>query len=167
MTRINQVLAADNRHSRFMTLALLKVDGESGAVSWASAWHDPAVIYDPAADTFRELDGGDMPLGLAEGIEYEEYRCTDALRDGGVLVVGTDGVWETCNARDEQYGKDRMRAVVRAHHASPAADIAAALEADLKQFRGVVNPADDVTFVIVKFRQRPASPINYDPTAPP
>jgi sigma-B regulation protein RsbU (phosphoserine phosphatase) len=150
MTRINQVLAADNRHSRFMTLALLKVDGESGAVSWASAGHDPAAIYDPAADAFRELDGGDMPLGLAEGIEYEEYQSPGALRDGAVLVVGTDGVWETCNERDEDYGKDRMRAVVRAHHASPAADIAAALEADLAAFRGNREYLDDVTFVIVK-----------------
>jgi serine phosphatase RsbU (regulator of sigma subunit) len=48
-----------------------------------------------------------------------------------VLVVGTDGVWEMFNEKEEQYGKERLRRVMRAHHARPAAD---------------------VTFVVVKFR---------------
>jgi phosphoserine phosphatase RsbU/P len=150
MTRINQVLAADNRHSRFMTLALLRIDGDSGAISWASAGHDPAIIYDATADQFRELEGGELPLGLIEDVEYREYRDTESLRDGSVLVVATDGVWETFNERDEQYGKDRLRAVLRGHHGSSAADIATALEADLASFRGGRGYLDDVTFVIVK-----------------
>jgi serine phosphatase RsbU (regulator of sigma subunit) len=153
MTRTNQVLAADNRHERFMTLSLVLIDAESRGVKWASGGHDPAIVFDPASRTFRELEGGELPLGVAEGVQYEEYQC-DPLPAGSVLVVGTDGVWEMFDEAGQQYGKRRLQAVIQAHHASPAAEIAAALEADLKQFRGGVIPRDDVTFVIVKFREQ-------------
>jgi sigma-B regulation protein RsbU (phosphoserine phosphatase) len=152
MTRTNQVLAADNRHNRFITLSLLLIDAESRVVKWASGGHDPAIVFDPGSRTFRELEGGELPLGISEDVEYQEYR-SDPLPAGSVLVIGTDGVWEMFNEQGDQYGKERLQAVMQAHHASPSAQIAAALEADLKEFRGVVNPKDDVTFVIVKFRE--------------
>lgn len=159
MTRTNQILAADNRHNRFMTLSLLQIDAESRVVKWASAGHDPTIVFHPQTQTFAELDGGDLALGIMEGIEYEEFQ-SDPMPPDSVLVIGTDGVWEMFDERDNQYGKHRLQAVIRAHHASPAAAIAAALEADLKQYRGNVTPADDVTFVIVKFRT--AAPMTPD-----
>jgi sigma-B regulation protein RsbU (phosphoserine phosphatase) len=151
MTRTNQVLAADNRHNRFMTLSLVHIDAESRIVKWASAGHDPAILFDPRSQSFRELEGGDVALGVVEGVEYQEYR-SDPLPADGVMVIGTDGVWEMFDETGAMYGKERLQAVVKAHHAEPSAGIAAALEADLKHFRGKANPADDVTFVIVKFR---------------
>jgi phosphoserine phosphatase RsbU/P len=153
MTRANQVLAADNRHNRFMTLALLEINGESGMVNWASAGHDPAIVYEPQVQKFRELEGSDLPLGVAEGVDYPDYH-SEPLTPGSVLVIGTDGVWEMLNEQQQQYGKDRLREVIRAHCASTAREIAVSLEADLAAFRGSQSPNDDVTFVIVKFLQR-------------
>src|SRR5262249_28642064 len=100
MTRTNDVLASNNRHNRFMTLPLLKIDGATGRVSWASAGHDPAIVFDPAADRFTELEGGDVPLGVMEGVEYPEYH-SDPLTPGSVLVIGTDGIWEMLDDRQE------------------------------------------------------------------
>ena len=84
-------------------------------------------------------------------VEYQEFN-TDALPANSVVIIGTDGVWEMANEQQELYGKERMQRVVREHHALPASGIAAALEADLATFRGAQNTADDVTFVIIKFR---------------
>jgi phosphoserine phosphatase RsbU/P len=151
MTRTNQVLASDNRHNRFVTLALLLIDADSGKIRWASAGHDPAVVYDPRSDKTRELEGGDVPLGVATGVEYSEYT-SEPLSPGSVVIVGTDGIWEMMSEEQKQYGKERMQRVIREHHAKPAAEIAAALEADLDRFHGARTPADDVTFVIVKFQ---------------
>jgi sigma-B regulation protein RsbU (phosphoserine phosphatase) len=153
MTRANQVLAADNRHNRFMTLALLEINGESGVVNWASAGQDPAIVYEPQAKSFRELEGSDLPLGVAENVDYPDYH-SDPLTPGSILVIGTDGVWEMQNEQQQQYGKDRLREVIRANSTSTAKEIAASLEADLAAFRGSQSPNDDVTFVIVKFLQQ-------------
>lgn len=157
MTRVNRTLVSGNAHNRFMTLALLRIDGETGAVAWASAGHDPAVVYDPTTDAFTELEGGDVPLGVSDDAEYAEYTGV-RLAKGGVLVVATDGVWESFNTQGEQYGKERLLAVMRTAHALPAAGIAERLNADLAQFRGERSIEDDVTFVIVKLPAAGAAP---------
>jgi phosphoserine phosphatase RsbU/P len=150
MTRTNQVLSADNRHKRFVTLSLLLIDAQSRQVRWASAGHDPALVFNPASGLFTELEGGDIPLGLMEGTLYEEYISTP-LPENAVMVIGTDGVWEMFNENKKQYGKARLQAVIHDNHTKTAAQIGAALEADLKAYRGKANPIDDVTFVIIKF----------------
>lgn len=157
MTRTNRVLAADNRHNRFMTLLLLMIDAETRVARWASAGHDPVIVFDPATDSFRELEGGDVPLGISETSEYQELT-SDPLPSGAVLMLGTDGVWEMFNEKKEQYGKERVREIMRKRHREPAAQIATALEAELSAFRGVASSVDDVTFVVIKLAPRPASP---------
>ena len=155
MTRTNEILATDNRHHRFMTLALLRIDAESGTVRWASGGHDPALVYDAETGAFHSLEGGDLPLGVMQGVDYQEYS-SDPLSPGSVLVIGTDGVWEMANQQQHRYGKNRLQAIVRDNHARPAAEIAASLEADLAAFRGAHDIEDDVTFVVIKLL--PCSP---------
>ncbi len=150
LTHTNTILARNNRHNRFMTLALIEINGQTGALRWASAGHDPAIIYDPRAGEFRELEGGDLPLGVAEDIQFADYTG-HPLTPGCIMLIGTDGVWEMHNEARDLYGKDRMREVMRTHHAKSAKEIAAALEADLAAYRGAQNPLDDVTFVIIKY----------------
>lgn len=149
LTRVNTVLAKDARHNQFMTMALVVVEPDNGSVRWASAGHDPTIVYHPADDRFEELEGGGLLMGIMEDAEYEEYarRC---LSPGDVLLIGTDGIWEMPNSKNEQYGKQRLREVVRRHHRESAAEIAAALEAELAAYRGAVEQKDDVTFVVAK-----------------
>ena len=151
MAKTNQVLAADNRHKRFVTLALLLIDARTRIVRWVSAGHDSAVVFDPHSQSFIELESaGDLMLGVMENLTYEE-RVSEPLPPNSVLVIGTDGVWEMINQKKERYGKQRLQDVIRTHHAKSAAAIGAALEADLAEYRGVESPADDVTFVVIKF----------------
>lgn len=150
ISRTNNVLTADNRHDRFMTLSLLLIDAETRIVRWVSGGHDPAIVYDPGSDSFIELKGGDMMLGIMENIDYKEY-VSESMAVNSVLVTGTDGLWEMFNEKAEMYGKQRLQNVIQKHHKASAFNIGAALEADLKVFRGAKVPIDDVTFVVVKF----------------
>ncbi len=150
MTRTNKILSADNRHNRFMTLSLLMIDAKTRIVRWASAGHDPAIVFDPQSDSFQELEGSGIPLGLMEDTDYQEYT-SEPLPPHGILIIGTDGIWEMFNEKKDQYGKDRLRDVMRANHHRTAAQISAALNADLAAYRGLEIQADDVTFVVVRF----------------
>ena len=105
---------------------------------------------------FLSLGGSDVPLGIDAGIVYQDHRYA-ALPPGVVLVIGTDGIWETYDADDRKYGKDRLREIIRRHHAQAAAGIAAAIQADLAAFRGICAATDDVTFVVVKIKNSCAS----------
>lgn len=149
MTRVNRLLAASVRDGSFMTMALLRVDPTRGAATWASAGHDPVIVYEPGADRFSELDGGDIPLGLVEDTQYEEYT-RNGLEKDALLCIGTDGIWEMTNAAGEMFGKDQFRDILRKNAARPATEIAAVLEGALDAFRGTASQKDDVTFVIVR-----------------
>jgi sigma-B regulation protein RsbU (phosphoserine phosphatase) len=149
LTRTNQILSQDNRHHRFMTLALLLIDSQSRTIRWASAGHDPAILYHPQSDSFSELKGADLMLGIEANAEYEEFT-SDPLAPETVIVIGTDGIWEMFDESNQQYGKDRLRAVIKNNHTTSATQIAAALEADLATYHGKRIPTDDVTFVIIK-----------------
>jgi sigma-B regulation protein RsbU (phosphoserine phosphatase) len=150
MGRVNNVLARDARHGLFMTMLLLIIDRHDGTVRWASAGHDPAVIYDPAADRFIDLEGAELPLGVDENIIYPEFQHI-GLADGQILFVGTDGMWEARNAAEEEFGKQRINEMIRANASATADDIAAALRRAHDDFVGSARIRDDVTFVIVKF----------------
>ncbi len=149
MGRLNRLLAADHGGERFMTMHLSVINAGAGTIRWVSAGHDPALIYDPATNGFEEPKGGDLPLGIMDDLEYEEYSH-GPLRAGQVILVGTDGVWEMPNAAGEQFGKERLREAIRGAAAKPAAEIVQAILDRLALFRGDTRPADDVTFLIVK-----------------
>lgn len=149
MRKCNQVLAEDRRHNQFMTLALMVIDPVSRTIRWANAGHDPAIIFRAATSRFDEVHGGDIPLGIETDINYLDYDIP-GLNDGDLLIIGTDGIWDTRNDDGERFGKDRLREIVRTHIARPAAEVATLLEAELTTFRQNRPPVDDVTFVIVR-----------------
>lgn len=151
MQKVNTVLSRDARHKRFMTMALVAVDPARGTVRWASAGHDPTMVYFPDGDRFEELEGGDLPLGMMEDVQYEEYR-RDGLSTGCILLIGTDGIWEMRSPDGHFYGKDRLLDLVRAHAHRPAKEIAEALEIALSAWRADLAAQDDVTFVIAKIK---------------
>jgi sigma-B regulation protein RsbU (phosphoserine phosphatase) len=149
MGRLNNFISADHGGDRFMTMYLSVIDSRTGTMRWVSAGHDPVIVFDPAADRFTEMDAGDLPLGVMDDTEYSEHT-SPALRPGQVLFIGTDGVWEMPDAKGEQYGKDRLREVIRGCAGRSAEEIVRAVRERLTAFRGEVKSVDDVTFVVVK-----------------
>ncbi len=149
MGRLNRFIAADHQGARFMTMHLSVVDSKSGTMRWVSAGHDPAILYDPTDGSFKEVGEGDLPLGVMDETEYGE-QTYGPLRPGQVLLVGTDGVWEMPDAKDEPFGKDRLREVIRESAGRSATEIATAIRERLTHFRGDVKQVDDVTFVVIK-----------------
>ncbi len=149
MRKMNRHLTHDTPRGRFMTLFYLVADGRRHSIRWANAGHDPAIFYDPATDTFEELQDGGLPLGVIADGEYEESRRDD-LKAGQVLVIGTDGIWEMTNAERKMFGKDALREIIRRRAADSAADIMKAVTDALADFRKGSAQQDDVTLVVVK-----------------
>jgi sigma-B regulation protein RsbU (phosphoserine phosphatase) len=155
MSQVNQVLASDyDRHGRFMTMALVIIDPGDRSLRWASAGHDPPILYHPAEDRFDELSGGDLPLGLVEHMKYREF-CHRGLAVGTVVVIGTDGIWEAQDPGGEMFGKERLRAVIRSNAHLAAAEIAQAVEKEIGAFVASGPAQDDITFVVVKLTEMP------------
>jgi phosphoserine phosphatase RsbU/P len=147
---MNRYLAKDLEGTgRFMTLFSLLIDNASGQMSWVRAGHDPAMVYSPIDDGFIELVGKGLPLGIVEDAVYEELRL-ETLPPGGVLAVGTDGIWEAMDEKGLMFGKERFREIVRTQAAKGAEDILAAVYEALAGFTRGARPKDDITLVVIK-----------------
>lgn len=149
LVHLNELLVPDTGGKRFMTMLLMVVDAERKLLRWASAGHDPPFAYDPQKDSFLDLDGGGLPLGIAAGEQYVEEPAIH-LSDGCIIVTATDGVWEARNAEGEMFGRDRVRQCVRRHASLDAQGIADCILHELSQYIGELEHDDDVTFVVIR-----------------
>jgi len=150
MTHLNDQLVTDTGGRRFVTMLLWHVDRTRGTACWANAGHDPVLVYDPQLNAFTDVGReGDIPLGIERGVNYAEHGF-NPIRTGQVIVLGTDGVWETVNAVGEPYGRQRLMEVVRALASGTAQQIATAVRRDVEAFRGDHHQRDDVTLVVIK-----------------
>jgi sigma-B regulation protein RsbU (phosphoserine phosphatase) len=147
---INQFLTRDSsRTSRFMSMFFLEIDVPDQTLTWVRAGHEPALLYDPAKDSFENLSGKGLVLGVEAKYEYREYTYQGWTPES-VLVVGTDGIQESRNKKGEMFGLDRLRETIAKHYAKSAPDIQTAVIDRLNLFRGDAAQDDDITLVVVK-----------------
>jgi len=152
LTEMNRHLAQDIHDSgRFMTLFFLQFDMAGRRLHWVRAGHPPALLYEPAADRFRELMGDGLALGVEEEYDYRQYH-KDGLAPGQILALGTDGIFEAADRNGQLYGKERLQEVIRKNASADAAGILEAAFADVKEFSLGTRVQDDLTLVIVKVK---------------
>ncbi|MBI9091182.1 MAG: SpoIIE family protein phosphatase [Desulfobacterium sp.] len=148
MTEVNRLLCQDTEVTcQFMTLFYVEIIPAAKQLRWIRAGHDPAFLYDPAADSFVELMGKGMPLGVDGDFLYHENSLTQ-LDLGQVLVIGTDGIWEARNPDGEMFGKDRLKELIRQYAGSSAEEMVSAITLSVRQFQKTVAQEDDITLVV-------------------
>jgi sigma-B regulation protein RsbU (phosphoserine phosphatase) len=148
VTEMNRHLARDVTDSgRFMSLFFIRFDRTDRRLRWVRAGHPPALVYDPAADLFRELKGRGLPLGVDAQWRYEEYVERE-LKPGHIIAIGTDGVWEAPDRQGNKYGIERFCEVIRRHAGLSADAILEAVFSDIKDFTRGAQQEDDITLVI-------------------
>ena len=154
---LSEIITAMNRHltrdvlesGRFMTLFYLTVDPKQNRIYWVRAGHDPAILYDPRQDTFEELKGSGVALGVNDAVEYlENYR--DGLTNGQIIAIGTDGIWEAFNKKGKMFGKQRFKNIIRQNARAGADDILNAVYREIKKFTQGQRSEDDITLVVIK-----------------
>ena len=132
-----------------MTLFYAVLDTYNKELRWVRAGHDPAIFYDPAKGEFKELNGYGMALGLDGKFKYRENVLT-GLTMGQVLLIGTDGLWETQSESGEMFGKDRIKALIKKNANTSPDKIIEAIITTLKEFQGLMKQEDDVTLAVIK-----------------
>ncbi|EFL51163.1 protein serine/threonine phosphatase [Solidesulfovibrio fructosivorans JJ]] len=154
LAKANTLLCRDtDMTGRFVTLFYLRLEAggiaPAGKLLWARAGHDPGMLFDPKTDTFRELQGKGIALGVSPDYLYETFSC-GGLLPGQVLVLATDGAWEARNGQGEMFGKERFRDVVRRYAARTSKDLVEALQQAIREYQGGAPVEDDVTVVVIK-----------------
>jgi len=147
---VNRQMTRDFEESgSFMTLFYLTIDTSNMCLYWVRAGHDPAIFYDPATDTFEELRGAGIALGVDSDGGYEQFQKT-GLKKGQVIVLGSDGLWEARNPKGEMFGKEPIHQIIRQNPKAVAREILTSSFNAFNVFLGDRAPEDDVTLVVIK-----------------
>ena len=154
VTDVNRQLAEDVAHSGdFITLFFMVADMNAGNLQWVCAGHDPAIFYDPETDECRMLKGGGIALGIDAGARYTTHHLA-GLVEGQVILLGTDGIWETRNKKGEQIGKPAICEVIRTNADRNAEQILNAVFSTLDDYRKDARIEDDITAIVMKINRR-------------
>jgi sigma-B regulation protein RsbU (phosphoserine phosphatase) len=148
MGHVNRSLADDARSGQFMTMFLLTIEPGTGAVAWVSAGHDAAMVLDLDTRGFLNLEGEDIPLGIDGHWPYNLRQSV--LPERCVLVLGTDGIWESRSPGGDMFGKHRLEEVILRHADEPAERISEAIQRAVAEFRAGGRQLDDVTLIVVR-----------------
>jgi phosphoserine phosphatase RsbU/P len=150
---VNRRLCDDSPDERFMTLMYAAIDRQNRQVRLVSAGQDPIILLNPETGQVRDLEGRDIPLGIDSGWVFNEVIYDD-IPEGAVLLIGTDGIWETHNPQGEMFGKQRLIELMHVHGHRSAKEITNAVTTELARYREDSAQEDDVTLVVIKFIPR-------------
>ncbi|MEJ2727836.1 MAG: PP2C family protein-serine/threonine phosphatase [Deltaproteobacteria bacterium] len=147
---VNRQLTRDVEDTgRFITLFYLQIDMNNHSLSWVRAGHEPATLYDPAQDRFEALTGKGIALGIDGSWQYIEENRADVTA-GQIILLTTDGIWEARNPEGKMFGRQAIYQIIRQNSHAGAANIQNAIFAGLNRFQQGVEPADDITLVVIK-----------------
>jgi sigma-B regulation protein RsbU (phosphoserine phosphatase) len=122
-------------------------------LEYINAGHQPVLHFRDGDDRFSLLTRGGTPVGLLPAQEYESGQLE--LEPGDLFVLFTDGVVEAQNGDGEEYGQDRLVALVRENARSSAESIVSAIHSEVERFQAEGPPGDDITVIAVRIPEAP------------
>lgn len=147
MGEINGYIFENSPSNKFLTLFYGELDPQTGILTYSNGGHNAPMLVRASADIER-LDKGGLPIGMMQGVAYQEASIT--FERGDVLVIYSDGITESINEREEEFDEDRLIEVVKNNLGRSASGIRDRIDEALSRFVGTTAPVDDMTLMIIK-----------------
>ena len=150
--RLNRIIHESRLTSKFVSLFYGELE-VSGNFIYVNAGHNPPLLCKARETVLLRQTG--MVLGPSRDAAYSRGFVT--LEVGDVLVLYTDGIVEATDAREQEFGIDRLKRVVAQHRDRTADEILAAILQQLSAFTHGAVAQDDRTILVVRRGTVPAS----------
>jgi len=110
VSRMNRLLFEATAPNRYATFFYAQYDPSSRSLTWVNAGHNAPFLFHNGE--VRRLDEGGAVIGLLPDMQYVQGSTT--LSCGDLVVAFTDGISESMNASDEEWGEARICAAIAA-----------------------------------------------------
>jgi len=144
---LNHMILAGTRGGKYLTMFLGLIDIPRQAIDYINCGHVPPVIVRTEGEVVKLTEGG-MVVGLFDNVRYNHGEVK--FRTGDVLVLCTDGITESMDEEQEEYGTERLVNCVRGAITQSAAEIVTTINADVAKFSVKGTHLDDKVTIAVK-----------------
>ena len=135
------------------SLFIARLDPATGRLDYCRAGHPPAMLL-RADGQLEFLSDGGMLLGLAPDASFTTGSVD--LRAGDVLLAYTDGVLESHNNADQEFGTERLETQLRLAQSGSAEAVLFSVLGAVQDFAAPHALIDDTSLVVVRYGSDPA-----------
>jgi len=128
---LNQALCGKFQHN-FVTAAYVYVDLEKNTMNYAGAGHPPLLLWRKSTGSASQLLENGLVMGQFEEATYNSLQVP--IEAGDRFVLYTDGILETCNPAQEEFGTDRFMQFMETNSKLTAGPFADALLLELARW---------------------------------
>ena len=147
--QVNDLLAETLADDRFVTAFIGLLDPRTHALRFHSGGQGPIFHFRAADGAFERYKPTSFPLG-AMPLASARPSVTLTLAPGDLLVLLSDGFYEQLDASGNEFGEQRVEALVRERHRDGAEAVRAGILAAVDAHAGATPQADDMTAVILR-----------------
>jgi sigma-B regulation protein RsbU (phosphoserine phosphatase) len=143
--RVNQFICANKVPGKFITFCYAVLDSEKKSLTYTNAGHNSPILVRGNGERLL-LTGEDSVLGTFAGWDYHQQQID--LCNGDRLVLFTDGITETTDGNDQEFGEHALLELVSANvQLSPGELKVKIMEAVVKHNGGQYS--DDATLIVI------------------
>jgi phosphoserine phosphatase RsbU/P len=144
---LNHMMLAGTRGGKYLTMFLGLIDIRRKSIGYVNCGHVPPVVVRTEGEPVDLTEGG-LVVGLLDNVSYKAGQLK--FRRGDVLVLCTDGITESMDREQEEYGMSRLVGCVRGAISQCAAEIVNAVNADVTGFSCLGTHLDDKVMIAIK-----------------
>jgi len=151
VTQVNALLYGATDLDRFATLFYGVYDDATRRLIYSSAGHEPALLV--RAGTKRQpayvrLGAGTPPVGIFATLPA--VQSSVELEHGDWLAIFSDGIPETLNENEEEFGWERLLEIVLRNRQRSAEEMRDAILAEIMTYSGGRAQSDDLTLIVAR-----------------
>ena len=148
---VNRDIARLSAVEPLSSLFVARLDTTSGKLDYCSAGHPPALLL--RSDGVLELlsDGGPV-LGAVPNASFE--RGTAQMDRDDLLLTCSDGILESFNEAEQEFGAMRLQTELRRAQGGSAESVLFSVLGAVQDFAAPRPLTDDMTLVVVKHNAR-------------
>ena len=143
---VNQLFCDNTPDGAFATLFFAEYDDTACRLRYANCGHLPALVLH-SDNTVQRLEATATVLGIFKEWDCEIGECQ--LCPGDTLALYTDGITESYNSDDEQFGEQRLIDALQRHRECSSQVCLASIVDEVQRF-SPHEQHDDITLIIAK-----------------
>lgn len=149
LTRVNPVLHEDIQRGMFVTLYYGILELRKAVLTCASAGHNPMLLWRKESNICELISPNGLALGIDRGPLFAKTLQEQKIHllQGDRFVLFTDGVVESMNRNNEEFGLSRLSLRVKQLADRSSHDFLSRLMEEVAAHQGLAPQHDDFTIV--------------------